>query len=95
LRTQADTILRDAREEAARAIAEARRLAENLVTRYEEYSTEAFGDAEARVEWLENQTRVMDSFSFELRSLSSTDVQVVLDEASTEGDIDKANAARG
>ena len=95
LRTQADTILRDAREEAARAIAEARRLAENLVTRYEEYSTEAFGDAEARVEWLENQTRVMDSFSFELRSLSSTDVQVVLDEASSEGDIDKANAARG
>ncbi len=94
LRGEADSILRNAREEAARAIAEARRLAENLVSRYEEYSTEAFGDAESRVAWLENQTRVMDAFSFELRSLSSTDVQVVLDEAQTEGDIDKANAAK-
>lgn len=79
-RSEADRILREAREEAARAISEARRLAENLVNRFEEYSSEAFVDAEARVEWLEEQSKVMDGFAFELRSLSSTDTQVVLDE---------------
>jgi len=83
LRSEADRILRDAREEATRAIAEARRLAENLVNRFEEYSSEAFVDAEARVEWLEEKSKVMDGFAFELRSLSSTDSQVVLDEIST------------
>ena len=76
--------MREAREEATRAIAEARRLAENLVNRYEEYSAEAFVDAEARMEWLEEQAKTMDGFAFELRSLSSTDAQVVLDELPTD-----------
>jgi len=79
-RKEADRILREAREEAARTISEARRLSENLVNRYEEYSSEAFVDAESRIEWLEAQSKVMDGFAFELRSLSSIDSQVVLDE---------------
>jgi hypothetical protein len=50
------------------------------VNRYEEYSSEAFVDAESRIEWLEAQSKIMDGFAFELRSLSSIDSQVVLDE---------------
>lgn len=79
-RKEANRILREAREDAARTISEARRLSENLVNRYEEYSSEAFVDAESRIEWLEAQSKIMDGFAFELRSLSSIDSQVVLDE---------------